>query len=114
LYPTVEGFPCAASAGETAIGQEINLGTGETINIGELARRIFAQLGKTPKSPLTNSACAQRRVKCYGSTRRTNWRANSSVGSQASLWMKDCGAPLIGSPLISACAAPINMQSDRS
>jgi NAD dependent epimerase/dehydratase len=46
---TVEGFLCAASAGETAIGREINLGTGETISIGELARRVFAQLGKTPQ-----------------------------------------------------------------
>jgi dTDP-glucose 4,6-dehydratase len=31
------------------MGQEINLGTGVTISIGELADKIFALLGKTPK-----------------------------------------------------------------
>jgi dTDP-glucose 4,6-dehydratase len=45
---TVAGFLKVASA-EPAIGQEINLGVGASITIGELAHEIFAILGKTPK-----------------------------------------------------------------
>jgi len=45
---TAAGFLHAASA-DAAIGQEINLGVGATITIGELADKIFALLGKTPK-----------------------------------------------------------------
>jgi dTDP-glucose 4,6-dehydratase len=45
---TAAGFLHAASA-DAAIGQEINLGVGATITIEELAHKIFALLGKTPK-----------------------------------------------------------------
>lgn len=46
---TVEGFLKVASAGENVLGEEINLGTGETISIGELATMIFDLLNKKPK-----------------------------------------------------------------
>jgi dTDP-glucose 4,6-dehydratase len=42
---TAEGFICAADA-DAAIGQEINLGTGETISVGEILERILALVGK--------------------------------------------------------------------
>jgi NAD dependent epimerase/dehydratase len=42
---TVEGFLRAGEA-EQAIGQEINLGTGEEVSIGELAQRIGALVGR--------------------------------------------------------------------
>lgn len=45
---TVEGFMHIADT-DAAVGQEINLGNGATITIGELANKIFALLGKTPK-----------------------------------------------------------------
>ena len=45
---TAAGFIKAASV-DASIGQEINLGVGASITIGELARKIFEALGKTPK-----------------------------------------------------------------
>ena len=45
---TVEGFLRIASV-DAAVGQEINLGAGATIAIGELAHKIFGLLGRTPK-----------------------------------------------------------------
>ena len=45
---TASGFLKAAVA-EAAVGQEINLGVGASITIGELADKIFALLHKTPK-----------------------------------------------------------------
>jgi dTDP-glucose 4,6-dehydratase len=45
---TAEGFLRVADV-DAAVGQEINLGAGATITIGELADKIFALLGKTPK-----------------------------------------------------------------
>jgi len=45
---TVQGFmTCAAADG--VLGQEINLGTNNTITVGEIAGKIFALLGKTPR-----------------------------------------------------------------
>jgi dTDP-glucose 4,6-dehydratase len=46
---TVNGFIRAASAAENVLGEEVNLGTGEMISIGELAETIFELLGKKPK-----------------------------------------------------------------
>ncbi|HLO18150.1 MAG TPA: SDR family NAD(P)-dependent oxidoreductase [Anaerolineales bacterium] len=46
---TVNGFLKAAEAGEDVLGEEINLGTGEMISIGELAEIIFDLLGKKPR-----------------------------------------------------------------
>lgn len=46
---TVNGFVQAATADEDVLGEEINLGTGEMISIGELAKMIFDLLGKKPK-----------------------------------------------------------------
>ena len=45
---TVEGFLRVAAA-ENVVGQEINLGSGDTIAIGDLAKKIFGLLGKSPK-----------------------------------------------------------------
>ncbi|RMH01181.1 MAG: NAD-dependent epimerase/dehydratase family protein [Chloroflexi bacterium] len=45
---TANGFLKAAEV-ETAVGQEINLGVGASITIGELAQKIFSIIGKTPK-----------------------------------------------------------------
>jgi dTDP-glucose 4,6-dehydratase len=45
---TVDGFIKMASA-DAVLGQEINLGVGASITIGELAEQIFALLGKSPK-----------------------------------------------------------------
>ncbi len=45
---TVDGFLRAATV-DAAIGQEINLGCGATISIGDLAYKIFSLLGKDPK-----------------------------------------------------------------
>ncbi len=42
---TVRGFLLAAES-EAALGQVVNLGTGQTISIGELARRIIALIGR--------------------------------------------------------------------
>ena len=45
---TVQGFmTCAAADG--VLGQEINLGTNNTITVGEIAGKIFTLLGKTPR-----------------------------------------------------------------
>lgn len=46
---TVEGFLKVATAEDNVLGEEINLGTGVTIRIGDLARTIFNLLGKQPK-----------------------------------------------------------------
>jgi nucleoside-diphosphate-sugar epimerase len=46
---TVDGFLKVAVAGEHVLGEEINLGTGETISIGDLATMIFGLLNKSPK-----------------------------------------------------------------
>ncbi len=46
---TVNGFLKVATADENVLGEEINLGTGETISIGELATMIFDLLAKKPK-----------------------------------------------------------------
>ena len=46
---TVEGFLKVATAGEHVLGEEINLGTGETISIGDLTTMIFELLNKSPK-----------------------------------------------------------------
>ena len=45
---TVEGFLRVASA-ENVLGEEINLGNDNTIRIGDLAEKIFAMIGKTPR-----------------------------------------------------------------
>ena len=42
---TAAGFLAAALAPAEALGQTINLGTGEAVTIGELAELIFAELG---------------------------------------------------------------------
>jgi dTDP-glucose 4,6-dehydratase len=46
---TVNGFLKAATADDKVLGEEINLGTGEMISIGELADMIFHLLGKQPR-----------------------------------------------------------------
>ncbi len=51
---TVTGFVKAATAPE-AIGQVINLGTGRTVSIGELAHTIIPVMGQ-PKTIMTHSA----------------------------------------------------------
>lgn len=45
---TVEGYLQVASA-ENVLGQEINLGNGQTIRIGDLVEKIFAMIGKKPR-----------------------------------------------------------------
>lgn len=45
---TADGFLRIASA-ENVVGEEINLGNDNTIQIGELARKIFTLMGKSPK-----------------------------------------------------------------
>lgn len=47
VIDTVEGFLAIAQT-DSVLGQEVNLGTGTTITIGELAHKIFTLLGKTP------------------------------------------------------------------
>lgn len=42
---TVEGFLCLASS-DASVGQEINLGTGTEVSIGDLVRRINAIVGR--------------------------------------------------------------------
>jgi nucleoside-diphosphate-sugar epimerase len=44
---TVAGFLCCAASDE-AVGQEINLGTNNSITIGDLVEKVFAILGTTP------------------------------------------------------------------
>lgn len=46
---SVEGFIKAAKADDGAVGEEINLGTGETIRIGDLVELIFNLLDKQPR-----------------------------------------------------------------
>lgn len=46
---TVDGFMKVAVADEKVLGEEINLGTGEMISIGDLVTVIFDLLGKQPK-----------------------------------------------------------------
>ena len=46
---TVEGFLKVAMAGEHVLGEEINLGTGDTISIGDLVATILDLLNKRPK-----------------------------------------------------------------
>jgi len=45
VLDTAEGFLKAAEC-EKAIGEEINLGTGQEISIGELAKKIAATIGR--------------------------------------------------------------------
>jgi dTDP-glucose 4,6-dehydratase len=46
---TVEGFVRMAEATDEVLGQEINLGTGVEISIGDLAQKIFALVGCSPQ-----------------------------------------------------------------
>ncbi|MDO9347785.1 MAG: GDP-mannose 4,6-dehydratase [Anaerolineales bacterium] len=46
---TVEGFLKVATADDNVLGEEINLGTGKTIRVGDLVQIIFELLGKQPK-----------------------------------------------------------------
>jgi NAD dependent epimerase/dehydratase len=46
IADTVDGFLKIAAADRTVLGQEINLGTGVTISIGDLAQKILAMMGK--------------------------------------------------------------------
>jgi NAD dependent epimerase/dehydratase len=46
---TVEGFMKAATADDNVLGEEINLGTGKTISIGDLVTMIFKLINKQPK-----------------------------------------------------------------
>ena len=46
---TASAFVLAAQAGDDALGQEINLGTGHEISIGDLARKIAEVMGKDLK-----------------------------------------------------------------
>jgi NAD dependent epimerase/dehydratase len=43
---TVEGFVCAAEAGQAALGKTVNLGAGSDISIGDLALKIASLTGK--------------------------------------------------------------------
>ncbi|MDB5904297.1 MAG: NAD-dependent dehydratase [Betaproteobacteria bacterium] len=43
---TVEGFVCAAEAGQAALGKTVNLGAGSDISIGDLAFKIAGLTGK--------------------------------------------------------------------
>jgi len=45
---TVEGFLRIAES-EAAVGQEINLGTGQTVSVGDLLQKVLGILGKSPK-----------------------------------------------------------------
>jgi NAD dependent epimerase/dehydratase len=42
---TVDGLIAAATAGPQVLGEEINLGTGKSISVGDLARRILKVMG---------------------------------------------------------------------
>lgn len=46
---TVEGFIKMAQAGDEVLGQEVNLGAGAEISIGELAQKIFHLVGRSPR-----------------------------------------------------------------
>jgi len=46
---TVEGFLKVADDDDNVLGEEINLGTGETTRVGDLVQIIFELLGKQPK-----------------------------------------------------------------
>jgi dTDP-glucose 4,6-dehydratase len=46
---TVDGFLKVAAADDNVLGEEINLGTGEMISMGELVTMILDLLGKKPK-----------------------------------------------------------------
>ncbi len=48
ISDTINGFLRAAEA-ENVLGEEINLGSDNTIRIGDLARKIFGIIGKTPR-----------------------------------------------------------------
>ena len=48
VVDTVEGFICAADSSK-AIGQAVNIGSGQEISIGDLAHRIAALMGKSIK-----------------------------------------------------------------
>jgi dTDP-glucose 4,6-dehydratase len=54
---TVEGFLRLADA-EAAVGQEVNIGAGATITIGELADKICGLLGRSP-----NIVCEEQRMR---------------------------------------------------
>ncbi len=45
---TVEGFLRVAEAGDVS-GQEINLGSGETIRVGDLVQKVFEIVGREPE-----------------------------------------------------------------
>lgn len=46
---TVEGFLCAARAGDAALGQTVNLGAATDISIGDLAQKIAGLMNKAVK-----------------------------------------------------------------
>ncbi|MEW6405280.1 MAG: SDR family NAD(P)-dependent oxidoreductase [Chloroflexota bacterium] len=49
VQDTVEGFLKVAEAGESVLGEEINLGNDKAIRIGDLAEKIFGIVGRTPR-----------------------------------------------------------------
>ncbi len=52
---TVAGFLAAAAAVDRVAGKTFNLGTGREISVGDLAHKIFALAGKTPRIELDPS-----------------------------------------------------------
>jgi NAD dependent epimerase/dehydratase len=95
---TSEGFLCVVGADAT-VGQEINLGTGIAISVGELASKIFDLLGKSlrivsesqrlrpEKSEVMNLCASNQKAR-----RLMNWHPKVSLDEglrQTTLWIAD-------------------------
>lgn len=84
---TVTGFVKAATAPE-AIGQVINLGTGRTVSIGELAHTIIRVMGQ-PKTIMTDSERTRPPASEVWHLESDNRKAQSILGWQPQTTLED-------------------------
>ncbi len=85
---TAAGFLCAWRAGEAALGQPVNLGTGASISIGDLARLIIGLVGRPVELRST-----EERKRPEGSEvlelRADNRRARALLGWQPAISLEE-------------------------
>lgn len=84
---TVEGFIQAATA-PTAVGQVINLGTGQTVSIGELVELILEILGE-PKTVLAEAARTRPEASEVWHLESDNRKAKTVLGWQPQISLRE-------------------------
>jgi NAD dependent epimerase/dehydratase len=85
---TVEGFVKAATTAPEAIGQVINLGTGRTVSIGELAQTIISIMGQ-PKTIVSTDERSRPQASEVWHLESDNRKAREFLGWQPQTSLKD-------------------------